>query len=164
MSEEQTKKQREIELISEFMDKFRQEMGFYPTVVINENIINRDFPFKLPLQLLEKQFDDILPSMYGRTVTITCKKRIRPIVELRCFFSFIARSMGYSLTDIGKYMKKDHTTIINHIKTFNNLYETQENFRDSYIKIVNKIKRLYELSAMVNPPKVENKPKPSLFS
>lgn len=164
MHKEQMLQKKQRELISEFMEKFREEIGYYPTVVINEDIVNRDFPFKLPLNILEKQFDDFLPSLYGRTVTITCKRRIRPIMELRCFFSFIARTMGYNLTDIAKYMKKDHTTIIHHIKTFNNLYETQENFRDKYIKILNKIKNLYELSAMVHSSKVENEPKPSLFS
>lgn len=164
MHKEQAKDKRQKELISEFMEKFREEIGYYPTVVINEDIINRDFLHRLPLDVLEKQFDDFLPTIYGKTVTITCKKRIRPIVEIRCYFSFIARTMGYSLTDIGKYIKKDHTTIMHHIRMFNILYETQEKFRDKYIKIVNKIKALYELSAMVHASKVENKSKPNLLS
>lgn len=164
MHKEQLKERRKKELISEFMEKFREEIGYYPTVVIDEDIINRDFLHRLPLDVLEKQFDDFLPSLYGKTVTIKCKKRIRPAVELRCYFSFIARTMGYSLTDIAKYIKRDHTTVMHHIKTFNVLYETQQNFRDKYIKIVNKIKALYELSAMVNTAKVENKSKSSLLS
>jgi len=164
MHVEQVKKQRERELISEFMDKFREEIGYYPTIVINEEVVSRDFLYKLPLDVLEKQFDDFLPSIYGKTVTISCKKRIRPIVEIRCYFSFIARTMGYGLAEIARHMKKDHTTVMHHIKTFNSLYETQQNFRDKYIKIVNKIKNLYELSAMVHSVKVENKSKSSLLS
>lgn len=164
MHVEQVKKQRERELISEFMDKFREEIGYYPTVVINEEIVNRDFLYRLPLNVLEKQFDDFLPTLYGSTVTISCKKRIRPIVEIRCYFSFIARTMGYGLAEIARYMKKDHTTVMHHVKTFNSLYETQQNFRDTYIKIVNKIKNLYELSAMVHSVKVENKSESSLLS
>ncbi len=164
MHVEQVKKQRERELISEFMDKFREEIGYYPTVVINEEVINRDFLYKLPLDVLEKQLDDFLPTLYGKTVTISCKKRIRPIVEIRCYFSFIARTMGYGLVEIARHIKKDHTTVMHYVKTFNSLYETQQNFRDTYIKIVNKIKNLYELSAMVHSVKVENKSESSILS
>jgi hypothetical protein len=164
MDNKELEKLKEQELIIEFMEKFHKEMGYYPTVVTGGNVINREFLFKLPLDLLEKQFEGYLPTFYGKTVTLRSTKRIRPIVEIRCFFSFIARCMGYSLTDIAKYMKKDHTTIMNHIKTFNNLYETQENFRDRYYKIVNIIKKSYESSAVDNINQTQDNPQSNLFS
>lgn len=156
MTEDQLKKQKEQELIVNFMEEFHSQMGYYPTVITGENVMNKEFMFKISLSELEKHFDNYLPVLYGKIITITSSKRIRPIVELRCIFSFIAKCMGYGLVEIGGFMGKDHTTILHQIKTFNNLYETQENFRDMYYRIANIIKKSHESSILEHTTKVEN--------
>lgn len=63
------------------------------------------------------------------------KKRHRPIAYSRHIISHIlVKKMGMQLSKVGKnYLGgRDHTTVINSLKVFSDLYETDETFRARY--------------------------------
>lgn len=136
--------QNEIErtLIHDFMENYRKEMGYYPTVITRESVIENKEGIKLlSLNELSNYFDDFLPKLYNKVLPLNSKSRNRYIVETRFMFCYIARSMKFTLSDIGRFLNRDHTTVMHALSTFNNLYQTDEMFREKYNNIVNHIKQ-----------------------
>lgn len=74
---------------------------------------------------------------------LKCKNRKREYVDGRAIFSHISRKYNFSLTGIGRYLKKDHTTIIHHIRKAEDLLETDSLFFKKYNKVVEKLKDTY---------------------
>jgi chromosomal replication initiator protein len=139
------RRKTEQKLIKEFLDTFYEKVGYYPTVVTNTNIETKDGLTILSLNELEEYFEPLLPTIYQKKTSLNSKDRSRSLVELRFIFFFIARTMRYNLKDIGRYCGgRDHTTVIHGLRTFKNLYETDENFRNRYYFIINNIKKAYE--------------------
>jgi hypothetical protein len=142
------KKKVENELINEFLVNFYEKVGYYPTVVTNNRITNEGV-IVLTLSELENYFTPYLPSLFGKKLTLSSRSRMRSIVELRCIFFFIARTMRYNLKTLGLYLGgRDHTTVIHGITTFSNLYDTDAMFREKYYFIINQIKKDYESPTM----------------
>jgi len=159
MNPAEYKKKVEHDLIAEFRNKFYEKVGYYPTVITNHRITD-DGVSILTLPELERYFDSHIPSvLFGRKVTLGAKDRARELVELRCIFFFIGRSMKYGLKQLGRYLgNRDHTTVIHGVNTFRNLYETDAKFREKYYLIINEIKKDYESSIMehVNQMEIES--------
>ena len=148
MNPTEYKKKVEHDLITEFVNRFYDKVGYYPTVITNHRITD-DGIVTLTLPELEKYFEPYLPTIFNKKSTLGTKDRSRGIVELRCIFFFIARSMRYGLKHLGTYMGgRDHTTVIHGVNTFRNLYETDPLFRDKYYLIINQIKKDYEPSTL----------------
>lgn len=140
------KKKMEQQLIDEFVEKFEEKIGYKPTVITDKGVTPEGL-IVLTLNELEDYFTPFLPTIFGKKVTLSSKDRTRSLVELRCMFCFVARSMNYTLKTIGQYLGgRDHTTVIHNIVTFRNLYETEETFKRKYNIILNNIKREYEPS------------------
>ena len=137
----------ERSLIKEFLNKFHDELGYYPTVLTKKE--NRDEFKILTLNELEAYFNPFLPKLYGKTLHLSSTTRIRPIVELRFIFFFIARQMRYTFFEIAQYIgKRDHSTVIHGVTMFRNLYQTDYMFRQKYEAIINIIKSNYESSTV----------------
>ena len=67
------------------------------------------------------------------------KTRAQEIVNVRHFVSwFLVKQMGMTLKSVGVEVLggRDHTTVINSIKKFSNLYETEELFKENSNLIV----------------------------
>lgn len=142
--------QMEKKLVQEFKLKFLDKMGYLPTVLTRYKTSETGIPH-LKLEELEKCFEPFLPEYKykGRNVTLKSSCRRRELVELRQFFSAIARQMGMSLTNIGIYLnKRDHTTIIHNIRQFKNLMETDANYRSRFSIVLNYIKERHEPPVM----------------
>lgn len=155
MNPAEYKKKVEHDLITDFVNRFYEKVGYHPTVITNHRITD-DGIITLTLPELEKYFEPYLPTILNKKVNLGVKDRSRSIVELRCIFFFIARSMRYNLKQLGKYLGgRDHTTVIHGITTFRNLYETEPAFRDKYYLIINQIKKDYEPSALEYPDQME---------
>lgn len=63
---------------------------------------------------------------------IVKKSRAQRVVNARHFVSwFLVKNMGMSLSSVGRDVLggRDHSTIINSIKKFSNLYETEDLFK-----------------------------------
>jgi hypothetical protein len=142
----------EEKLIKDFKKRFYRKMGYLP-IVIGTQLSVKDAPF-MSLEKLETYFEPFLPSLRnGKVLRISAKQRNREIVDLRIIFSYLARTMGYSLCEIGKYTNKHHSTVINHLDVFKALVETSDKFRDKYRTVIKHIKIHYKnddkLSTMV---------------
>jgi Bacterial dnaA protein helix-turn-helix len=147
MNPAEYKKKIEHDLITEFVNRFHDKVGYYPTVITNHRITD-DGIVTLTLPELEKYFEPFIPESIKKK-GLGARDRYRNIVELRCIFFFIARSMKYNLKQLGDYMGgRDHTTVIHGINTFRNLYETDGSFRSKYYLIINHIKQDYEPSTL----------------
>jgi len=67
-------------------------------------------------------------------VDIFVNNRKRNVVEARMVFASILRDMGYSLNEIGKTMKKDHTTIIHYERKLKDLVSIDKSLLKKYLK------------------------------
>lgn len=73
---------------------------------------------------------------------ISKKCRHRQVVEARHIICYIlVKKIGMTLDKVGKeYMGgRDHSTVINSIKKFGNLYDTEEEFRNKVYNIMSNI-------------------------
>jgi hypothetical protein len=140
----------EKKLIDNFKSRFFEKMGYYPGV-ITRSMDERDkeaLP-TITLQELEEQFKPFLPRYNGSTTHLKARSRKKEIVELRHMFCYMARKLGYSLCTIGEYLAgRDHTTVMHSVTTFQNLFETDESFRNRYKMIYNFIQLDYDASVM----------------
>lgn len=149
------KKKIKQELIDEFVLKFKEKIGYKPTVITDNSMINNGVVI-LTLNELENYFTPFLPKVRYRDIKLGSRDRIRSLVELRCIFFFIARSMNYTLKSMGQYLGgRDHTTVIHNITTFKNLYDTDEIFKIKYNTILKALKNDYEPSTLEHTDKVE---------
>lgn len=152
MTTEEYIEKTEKQLIKKFLEDFYEKMGYYPTVITKDDLSKKSLNL-LSLNELEHYFDAYLPTVYGKRIFLSSHLRVREIVELRQMFCFIARSIGFSLKTIGGFLgNRDHTTVIHNVRTFHNLIDTDELYREKYNKIANKIKEdgnYYNSSIMV---------------
>jgi chromosomal replication initiation ATPase DnaA len=132
----------EKHLITNFLEKFHSEIGYYPTVLTKYGHMSGDEKVKLmKLNELEELFESFLPIYYEKKQKLSSRSRTRRIVDLRFIFYFIGNKMlGYKLTEIARYLKKDHTTIIHGLRQYNNLYETNPFFKEQTHQIINLVK------------------------
>jgi hypothetical protein len=134
MEHEQYAARLEKKLIEEFKTVFQQKLGYSPTVFTRTERTASEIPY-MTLEELGKLFTKFLPSKYGEVVPLQTTWRMREIVELRSIFCFLAKNMKYSLKNIGRYLGRDHTTVMHGLKIFRDLFDTDEIFRQKYLTI-----------------------------
>jgi hypothetical protein len=78
---------------------------------------------------------DSLSSIVNRLldVDILSTRRHREIIEGRMIFSKIMYERGYKLTAIGRFLNKNHATIIHYIKVSENIFMTYPELHDKYV-------------------------------
>ncbi len=82
------------------------------------------------LILLKKDIDKTFKTNINR------KSRKRDVVNGRIAFSYIARThLKKSFRVAGEFIKKDHSSIIHYVKTFDDLYQYDKEFKDTFDKI-----------------------------
>lgn len=152
-------------LVSQFRQTFYEKMGYYPIVITEVMDHEGAYTPIMTLQKLKKMFNLFLPVKNGKKLSLESRSRCRELVELRQIYCSIARSMKYCLKTIGETLgNRDHTTIIHNVTTFNNLYETNYEFRHKYATIVKYIKDNHEPSIMDYVQKVQHEPEPDVSS
>ena len=145
----QTLEEQKI-FIKRFMKIFFTKFGYYPTVSLAKNKKeNSDNVNLLSLNQLSECFNMFLPKLYGKNVSLVSKTRIREVTELRHIFCYIAKCMHFKMVTIGEFLgKRDHSTVIHSIRTFENLHATDPIFREKYERVKKHIKETYESSIM----------------
>lgn len=139
------------EMIIKFTKDFKRKTGL--KVMINlygDNEVLHDFSVSFednyPIVTLRELENLILESLPD-TITsekFRSKSRERECVDVRSIFSYIARRFNFKYATIGKYLNKDHTTIIHHQRIAENLLATDPIFKSKYENIVNKINKKYD--------------------
>jgi hypothetical protein len=155
MDTDEYRKKLENQLLEEFVKKFHEKLGYYPTVLINAS--KKDKKYKLlSLNQIESYFEPFLPTVKGKKINLNTSSRKKPLPDLRAMFYYIGRAMKYNLSEMGRYMgNRDHTTVIHGLTVFGNLYETDYAFREKYHEIVNNIKKNNESSTVEHLVKME---------
>lgn len=70
-------------------------------------------------------------------VDIMKKYRYRKFVDARMVFAKILRDRGYTITSIGRFIKKDHTTILHYNVNFDIIINQDAKLRDRYSVCLN---------------------------
>lgn len=86
--------------------------------------------------------DCVCEVMEVSKALIPKKTRKRHIVEARHFIGwFLVKKKGMTLSSVGKNVLggRDHTTIINNLEAFQNLYDTDDMFRAKADSIIDKL-------------------------
>jgi hypothetical protein len=139
------------EMINKFTKDFKRRTGL--NVMINlygDNQVLHDFSVSfeenypiITLRELENLILESLPETIN-SEKFRSKSREREYVDVRSIFSYVARRFNFKYATIGKYLNKDHTTIIHHQKIAENLLETDPIYKSKYEHIVNKINEKYD--------------------
>ena len=78
-------------------------------------------------QIIDKEFN----------VKIKSRKSKRDFVYARMIFSKILRERGHTTSGIGRFLGKDHTTIVHYGITVNNILSQFTSYKSQYIKCYN---------------------------
>jgi len=99
--------------------------------------------FKMSYNMKSENVVKLVCETYGVTHDeIRHKTRARRIVDARHVLSWIlVKKMGMTLSEVGKTFLggRDHTTIINSIDRFNDIYDTDDEFREKADLLIEKI-------------------------
>lgn len=99
--------------------------------------------FIMSYQIKSERVVELVCETYDVTTEqLRHKRRERNIVEARHVLSWVlVKKMGMTLSEVGKTFLggRDHTTIINSLQRFSNLYDTEPDFRDKVATLVHKI-------------------------
>jgi hypothetical protein len=85
--------------------------------------------------LAQKEMDslkDIVNQMFNVSIVKKCR-RIET-VNARMVFSKILRQRSYTLCDIGRYLKKDHSTVVHYMNNIDNFISHDERLNELYYK------------------------------
>lgn len=76
---------------------------------------------------------------------IVSRSRKEKIIKARHVLYKVMNVLGSNMSEIGRYLSRDHTTVAHGIEIFHNLYELDEDFRKKAdLVIKNLIKTKYE--------------------
>jgi hypothetical protein len=112
--------------IDKFVIEFRQKFNLIPTVTIEFPEKRNKFLRGLPLSELIRMVNNRLFLYNPRYFPEGIRKRTRDkvIVTHRYIYFHIARSMRYTLKEIGAPLGKDHATVMYGINKINDLLDT----------------------------------------
>lgn len=66
------------------------------------------------------------------------RKRYREVVDARMVFAKIIRERGHTFKSIGKYLCKDHSTIIHYVEQVPFIFKTDKKLLELYVECKNK--------------------------
>lgn len=88
---------------------------------------------------------DLILSIISKNCSVSVedilsKTRKKDIVDARHYFCAIMRKqLGYPVVAIGRYMDRDHTTVIHSVRTFDDRCSTDEGYRLVFETIIQDI-------------------------
>lgn len=153
----------ENRMVNEFRERFYEKFEYYPVVLTRTNALAEDSNYHaIDLEELKSYFDPFLPKLSNKIVTLEMHKRIREINELRVIYCYLARTMKYSLKEVGESIGgRDHTTVRHALQNFKNWLEIDPQFQTKYTMIISYIKtktsklNIYEPSNMADMPETQ---------
>ena len=95
---------------------------------------NKSYSHSIIVEAIEKVTD-------MKFTDITKKKRSTTLVDMRRIYCYQVRDkLKWSLKEIGESMGgKDHTTVIHNLKTYADIYETEDDFKNMADRIADEI-------------------------
>lgn len=125
----------EKKLVNEFRKKFFEKLGYYPRVILQDEL---QIPV-LPLTQLQSVIENIMWNKYPymRNKSLSDPKRLEELVKFRKIFFFMGKQMGYTLKEMGNFLgSKDHSTVVHNITSAKNfLRNGNPSFTESYSEV-----------------------------
>jgi len=134
------------QIIGNCLHEIQEKTGVVLDAKVNGRVISLflDDPDNLNITDLDCIERVVVETLgYENTNILKGKNRKREYVDARAIFSYISRKYNFSLAGIGDHIKKDHTTIIHHIRKAGDLLETDPLFLNKYNKVIEKLKDTY---------------------
>ena len=154
-----------LKIIRSFVNDLYEKTGMKATVKIDRLSLPKEEAgdiivggHVMSLEVLEARFIESIPFKIDAN-PLRARSRKGEYVDLRCIFSHIAcKHLGFQLTSVGRYLKKDHTSIIHMCRRGDNLLKYDEKFialyDDIFTKINNYVYFSESNSAVYNPERV----------
>jgi len=132
LTEEEYRQKLALKLVNKFVDDLYDKTGMKATVHVDRLVIDEDTQYKartiVSLDSYEKVFLKALPTAIDVN-PIRVRSRKSQYVDLRAIFCHIGnKKLKFTLVSIGRYIGRDHTTVIHLIKKVENLLDTDESF------------------------------------
>lgn len=144
LSVKEYKQRLAYKLVDKFTSEFYEKTGMKARVMVEQ----LNFPKKdktlindkiVSLDRLESEMLDAVPFTLDKN-PLKVASRKGEYVDVRCIFCYIAcKMLGFSLISVGRYLNKDHTSIIHMNKRAQNLINTDERFLSLFRIIYEKL-------------------------
>ncbi len=123
---------------AEILDKTGISVKLQATVIQELYNDSRTTPFDI--------INIVAEQMYISSNSIMGQNRTRIVVDSRFIVILLIKEVypDYTLKDIGRILKRDHTTILYAMKTAKDLLEFNTEFKAKYNKCINKLKEIKE--------------------
>lgn len=131
-------------MIEDFSSEFYKKFGFWPVIRFN---IKSFFIPKLTLDqlriLINDSFKESFPDVYTTEGMMLQTRKQLPILYRHIFFK-IAREIGYTLKDIGRYAGFNHATVLHAVRRISDLLDIKDaEVTRNYNLIKNEIQNRY---------------------
>jgi hypothetical protein len=135
-----------LSMISKFSREFAEKTGLNVNIHVPEfvKLENNNVKHLLTLPKVEQLFLECIPPELRLEVKLSCRSRKRNIVDLRTMFCSIAYKLNFTLSDIGRYINRDHTTIIHLNRKAEDLLATDDRFASLYNSITYQMSKHYD--------------------
>lgn len=132
-----------LKMVTKFVNELYEKTGMKASVKVDRLKVSLDDqdPIKgiISLDILESKLLNAYPIPLDKNPLHTKSRRL-DYVEARCIFCFIAcRKLKFTLTSVGKFLGRDHTTIIHMNTRAENLLETDVRFSSLFETVYNKL-------------------------
>ena len=141
-------------LIKDFVKEFKYKTGLKITVQLSNPALSKEVLGSDPSKIDEEypvvflsDIENVIMENYPYELKdgdLKHQSRKRELVDARSIFAHIARKFNFSFSTIGKYLSRDHTTIMHLDKKADNLMKYDQNYESIYINIIEKIKERYD--------------------
>lgn len=69
-------------------------------------------------QELEILLEDVCTALQVSSKAAQTKSKLQHLVDARCIFAYEAKSLGYSYAAIGVIISRDHSSVVNYLKKY----------------------------------------------
>lgn len=123
-------------IINRFKKEYYDKIGLMPTVAVY-GLDNID----LKMEEIEDVVNSFIPIKYKNLYTIKSPTRKRDILNLKKIFIKISRDeLKKKVKEIGRYLNGiDHSTVVVAYQVHHDLVETDENYKQLYENVLEKI-------------------------
>lgn len=135
-----------LSMINKFTREFTDKTGLNINIHVPEFVRfeNDSMKYLLTLPKVEQIFLECVPVELQPDMALKCRSRKRHIVDLRTMFCSIAYRLNFTFSDIGRYIQRDHTTVIHLTRKADDLLATDERFASLYNSITYQMSKHYD--------------------
>lgn len=132
LTAEEYRQKLALKLVNKFVDDLYEKTGMKATVHVDRLVIDDETKHKIrtivSLDSFEKAFLRAIPTPIDVN-PIRVRSRKSNYVDLRAIFCHIGnKKLKFTLVSIGRFIDRDHTTVIHLTKKVENLLDTDESF------------------------------------